>query len=189
MKDNFDLKKFLTENKIAENSNPYLKPQNEKEETLRKHIREMIQKEIAGINDEDYELEDRKITYGINPELEDDYINPGNTEEEAEERKKYLDDFGMPPHMTEAKEEEEAEEDTTEEETEEEVDITDEEGGEEAPESDITDGANLEGVAGEMFQGLMDIFVKSKEMGNEDFTTQVSNTARFLVKIATEPKG
>ena len=180
MKDNFDLKKFLTENKVAENSNPYLKQQNLKEETLRKHIREMIQKEIAGINDEDYELEDRKITYGINPELEDDYI-PTMADYDYEE--------GMDSDIYEAKDDGEAEEDTTEEETEEEVDITDEEGGEEAPEEDITGGANLEGVAGEMLQGLMDVFTKSKEMGNEDFTNQVSNTVRFLVKIATEPEG
>ena len=34
MKDNFDLKKFLMENKTIENSNPFLKEAKEKEEKL-----------------------------------------------------------------------------------------------------------------------------------------------------------
>ena len=37
MKDNFDLKKFLMENKTIENSNPFLKEEKEKEEKFDKN--------------------------------------------------------------------------------------------------------------------------------------------------------
>jgi hypothetical protein len=50
MKDNFDLKKFLTENKTIENSNPFLKEAKEKEEKfnkskLEKAIKAVLKKE------------------------------------------------------------------------------------------------------------------------------------------------
>jgi len=65
--DNFDLKKFLKESKALENLNPSFKALNENK-SLRNKIREIIITELNG--DEDYELEDRKIKYGINPEIE-----------------------------------------------------------------------------------------------------------------------
>lgn len=37
-------------------------------------------------------------------EKEEDYINPGNTEEEAKDREEYLEKFGIPPHMRENEE-------------------------------------------------------------------------------------
>ena len=46
MKDNFDLKKFLTENKTIENSNPFLKEAKEKEEKFNKS---KIEKAIKAI--------------------------------------------------------------------------------------------------------------------------------------------
>jgi hypothetical protein len=72
MKDNFDLKKFLTENKTIEKSNPYLKEEmsdSVKEDkdiksALREKIREMI---ISELSEEP-----------ISPEEEEDFINPGN---------------------------------------------------------------------------------------------------------------
>jgi len=59
MKDNFDLKKFLTENKTFENFNPYTsekEPLNEN--TLRERIREMILAELGNPDYSDYDEEE-----------------------------------------------------------------------------------------------------------------------------------
>ena len=77
MKDNFNLKKFLVENKSIENSNPYLKENqyekdaeaddaehidalekdmaDDKKASLRKKVREMIINELGGDPEFDYE--------------------------------------------------------------------------------------------------------------------------------------
>ena len=93
MKDNFDLKKFLKENKTMENSNPYLaKELNEEanKNSLRKKIREMVEEELKemdstmnfNISDEDeeydpvYEAKEEEETEEVETETEE-------TEEEA----------------------------------------------------------------------------------------------------------
>jgi len=58
MKDNFDLKKFLKENKTIENSNKYLSnslTEDEKKDELKSKIREIILKEME---DMDYSIEE-----------------------------------------------------------------------------------------------------------------------------------
>ena len=86
MKDNFDLKKFLTENKTIENSNPYLKENqyekdaeaddaehidalekdmaDDKKASLRKKVREMIINELGGDPELDYEGTSEEEMYG-----------------------------------------------------------------------------------------------------------------------------
>jgi hypothetical protein len=52
MKDNFDLKKFLTENKAFEQFNPFLAESKDKEKSMRDKIREMILAELElDVND------------------------------------------------------------------------------------------------------------------------------------------
>lgn len=210
MKDNFDLKKYLIENKTIEKYNPFTTEK--AKETLsegkhnaytsgtsngplREKIREMI---ISELSEEP-----------ISPEEEEDFINPGNPEEEAEKRKKYLDDFGMPPHMKgeeegkfidpaggihdededdyaamyieEAKEEEEETEEETEE-TEEETEETEEEPAAEEGGGGIEDiAADMEGTEGEVMDHLMSALKVAKGMNNEKLTTQIGNTLKFFV--------
>jgi len=180
MKDNFNLKKFLKESKSLENLNPIFNSLNNKEKNtitegnLRDKIREMILKEMSG---EDYELESRKQEYTINPETTDeleDFINPGNTEEEASNRKDYLDKFGEPDFLSEDEEEE-----TEEEENEEETEDAPVEDDEEATFGTIA--ADMEGSESEVMDNLMAALKAAKEIGNEKLSTQIGNTLKFFV--------
>jgi hypothetical protein len=197
--DNFDLKKFLKENKALENLNPTLKTLNENEmptegkmtkDKMKAKIKEMIVAELEGKDKikeetdtdlmdpveenggEDYELEDRKIKYGINPEIEDedysDYFFDINApEEDLEEAKK--------------KKEEEVEDvevtDTTEE-----VPVEDTPAEDPTTDSGLEDiAANMEGAESELMKNLMDALKIAKGMGNEKLETQVGNTLKFFV--------
>ena len=214
--DNFDLKKFLKENKALENLNPTIKALNENEmpakekmtkEAIKKQIKDMIVAELegedledatvraekgdstdlalhmAGVkeetatdmmdptleedNDEDYELEDRKTKYGINPELDDDYsdyfFDIDTPEDELEEAKK-------------KKDEEEVDVEDVEVTGEEDVPAADAEvtGAEDVPAADggLEDiAADMEGTEGELMDSLMKAFKIAKGMGNEKLET------------------
>jgi hypothetical protein len=167
MADNFDLKKFLKESKALENLNPIIKKENINEGDIRGKIREMILAELGG--GEDYDLEDRKAQYGINPEIEpEDYL-----EDELEEAKKKKD-----------KEVEDVE--TTDVET---TDTTEEVPAEEVPAEETPDAsggledvaADMEGTEGELMDHLMSAFKIAKGMNNEKLETQVGNTLKFFV--------
>ena len=224
--DNFDLKKFLKENKALENLNPTIKALNENEmpakekmtkEAIKKQIKDMIVAELegedledatvraekgdstdlalhmAGVkeetatdmmdptleedNNEDYELEDRKTKYGINPELDDDYsdyfFDIDTPEDELEEAKK-------------KKDEEEVDVEDVEVTGEEDVPAADAEvtGAEDVPAADggLEDiAADMEGTEGELMDSLMKAFKIAKGMGNEKLETQVGNTLKFFV--------
>ena len=80
MKDNFDLKKFLVENKSIENSNPYLKENqyekdiaDDKKSSLRKKVREMIINELGGDPELDYEGASEEEMYGDYDNDEESY--------------------------------------------------------------------------------------------------------------------
>jgi predicted component of type VI protein secretion system len=206
MKDNFDLKKFLTENKTIEKSNPYLKEEmsdSEKEKVDREvdAVRDDLVQISKLANDAGEDAEDIKSALRkkiremiiselseepISPEEEEDFINPGNPEEEAKKRKKYLDDFGMPPHMTEAKKDEEetpAEEEVDAEEEEEvdvDVDVTDEETTDE--EGDGMNVPEMEGDEGEILNHLMKALGMAKSTGDEKLIKQIGNTVTFLTR-------
>ena len=154
MKDNFDLKKFLKENKSLENLNPSLKNINEGEEkqlnensSIRSKIREMI---ISELSEE--------------KELEEDTLEEDTLEEDT---------------LDEAKEDEEEEitDETDEIETEEETEEVDVESG--GGLEDIS--ADMEGTEGELMDHLMSAFKISKGMDNEKLETQIGNTLKFFV--------
>lgn len=197
MADNFDLKKFLTENKTMESSNPYLK-EDMKKESLRKKIREMIIKEIADYADYD-EMDDEgddELSYipsmriTRNPNLKFDDID--DTDPYSDNFDPYgegYDEFEMSTNaeLTEAEEEteeEETEEDTTEEEGEEveteegDIDITDEEGGEEGD----MEVPEMEGDEGEILTHLMQALKGAKATGDDKLTKQIGNTVTFLTR-------
>ena len=170
MTDNFDLKKFLKESKALENLNPVLAKGSISENEIREKIREYIVNELNG---EDFELEDRKSKYGINPEIEDegyaDYFFDIDTPEE---------DLGE----VKKKDKEEDVEDV------EDVEITDTETedvpAEEAPTTgggleDIA--ANMKGTENDLMKNLMDALSIAKGMGNEKLETQIGNTLKFFV--------
>jgi hypothetical protein len=174
--DNFDLKKFLKENKSLENLNPIIKKNNLSEGNLRSKIKEMIVSELGG--GEDYELEDRKIEYGMNPEIEP-------YEEYGEEEWQYEPEPYEDEDLREAKKKKEEEV--------EDVEVTDTET-EEAPaeetptEETPADGgglediaANMEGTEGELMDHLISALKIAKGMNNEKLTTQVGNTLKFFV--------
>ena len=171
MKDNFDLKKYLKENKVVENYNPFTsskKPNTLNEGNLRDKVKEMILKELEDYQDYDEEGVDMGIE---NPEdMFDDVMNLGDTEEESDLFDDELDLF-------EAEEEEEEEEkEETEEETEEEPEI---------PADDDSEleaiGGEMEGDDSEIMNALMTSLKLSIASGNEKLTTQISNTIKFFV--------
>jgi hypothetical protein len=190
MKDNFDLKKFLVENKTIENSNPFLKENqyekdaeaddaehidalekdmaDDKKSSLRERIREMIINELS----EDTELEEYDSSTQMIPDENED----GTFD---------ISSVGM----KEAKEDEEEEEVEAEEE-----EVTDEEGGEEEVESEETEevdvetggglediAADMEGDEGDLMDHLISALKVSKAIDNEKLTTQIGNTLKFFV--------
>jgi len=156
MADNFDLKKFLKENKSIENLNPILKKDNLNEGTMRDKIREMI----------------------IN-ELNLDIDNPGKTD--AEEADAY-DPLYEDEDLGEAKKKDKEVEDVeiTDTET---TDTTEEVPAEEAPTTGGLEdvAANMEGTESELMKNLMDALQIAKGMGNEKLETQIGNTLKFFV--------
>lgn len=194
--DNFDLKKFLKENKALENLNPAIKALNEEES----------RKERADVDKYEYEKGKKagkreemkaKIKEMIVAELELDIDNPAKAdaevanlydpvyegdktpEEKAEEDEALLDGgFGS---FEEAKKKDEEVEDV------EDVEVTDTE--EEMPAEEVpaaTGGledisADMEGTEGDLMDHLMSAFKIAKGMGNEKLETQVGNTLKFFV--------
>ena len=186
--DNFDLKKFLKENKALENLNPTIKALNEEEsreeradvdkyeyekgkkagkrEEMKAKIKEMIVAELDGaaVEAEDYD-----------PVYEGDKT----PEEKTEEDEALLDGgFGS---FEEAKKKDEEVEDV------EDVEVTDTEEempAEKAPAAtggleDIS--ADMGGTEGDLMDHLMSAFKIAKGMGNEKLETQVGNTLKFFV--------
>ena len=160
MKDNFDLKKFLTENKTFENFNPYTSEKESLNESdLKAKIREMILAELGNPDYSDYdELEDvyddEDNYYGHMGDLEDSSIEDDN----LDEAKKKKD------------EEEAPEEEVDVEATAEEEPATEEAPAEEAPATgggleDIA--ADMEGTEGDLMNHLMSALKIAKGMNNE----------------------
>ena len=193
MKDNFNLKKFLVENKSIENSNPYLKENqyekdaeaddaehidalekdmaDDKKSSLRKKVREMIINELGGDPEFDYEGASEEEMYG-------DYDN----DEESYYQHSHKTDIELEEMMDPEDEEEEIETDEsedTEEAPEEEVEAEEEE-----PETGggIEDlAADMDGNEGDLMDHLISALKVSKGMDNEKLTTQIGNTLKFFV--------
>ena len=196
MKDNFNLKKFLVENKSIENSNPYLKENqyekdaeaddaehidalekdmvDDKKDSLRKKVREMIINELSEEMDPelDYEGASEEEMYG-------DYKN----DDESYYQHSHQTDI----ELEEAKEEEietDKSEDTEEVESEETEETED--GASEEEKSETGGGiediaADMEGSEGDLMDHLISALKVSKSMDNEKLTTQIGNTLKFFV--------
>ena len=205
--DNFDLKKFLKENKALENLNPAIKALNEEEsrkeradvdkyeyekgkkagklKEMKAKIKEMIVAELDGaaVEAEDYD----PVYEGEDPEeieYEEDTYDYSNDFYDGDSN-----DFGDTDEfdgyggydIDEAKKKDEEVEDV------EDVEVTDTEEempAEEAPAAtggleDIS--ADMEGTEGDLMDHLMSAFKIAKGMGNEKLETQVGNTLKFFV--------
>jgi hypothetical protein len=169
--DNFDLKKFLKENKALENLNPTIKALNEEES----------REERADVDKYEYEKGKKagkreemkaKIKEMIVAELDGAAV-------EAEDYDPVYE--GEDAELEEAKKKDEEVEDV------EDVEVTDTEEempAEEAPAAtggleDIS--ADMEGTEGDLMDHLMSAFKIAKGMGNEKLETQVGNTLKFFV--------
>ena len=171
MKDNFDLKKFLTENKTIEKSNPYLKEEmsdSEKEKVDREvdAVRDDLDQISKLAKDAGEDAEDiksalrEKIREMVIAELEDTSLEEAKKDEEE-----------TPEEDVEAEEEVE---------TEENVDITDEETtGEEGDEMNVPE---MEGDEGEILNHLMKALGMAKSAGDEKLIKQIGNTVTFLTR-------
>ena len=175
MKDNFDLKKFLTENKTIENSNPYLKEEKEiskKEEKSLKKVSKQLKKSVKAhdlqaktidkaLKEESTDLKSKiremiinELSEEMDPEDEEspemDADEALSQQMDADEYETYADAFSSMPFeesLDEAKEDEEEEIETDEsEDTEEIEDEAPEEETEEEPET----GGGLEDIAADM---------------------------------------
>lgn len=78
MTDNFDLKKFLKENKALENLNPVLAKENISENDIRSKIREMVIAELSG---DDYSDDIKEAKKKKDEEVEDVEVTDTETEE------------------------------------------------------------------------------------------------------------
>ena len=176
MIDNFDLKKFLKENKALENLNPIVAKGNLSEGDIRSKIREYILSELSENMPSDYDYEEEDI-YGDYDDNEMDYFPTMGDLEDKPVGDYYEDE------LEEAKKKDEEEVEVKDTETED-VPAEDEAPAEEAPAAgggleDIA--ANMEGTESELMKNLMDALKIAKGMNNEKLETQVGNTLKFFV--------
>jgi hypothetical protein len=179
MNDNFDLRKFLVENKSIENMNPVFRQLNENtentttettetttttttitENNLRAKIREMVLNELGGMSNTD-EMDDEEwdgsdaheYFFDIDAEEEDDLYEAKKDKKEdipADDAELDL-DMEMEPEM-------------------------------DAPEAELTAAASgATGDAKELINHLMTSLDTAKAMGNEKLTTQILNTLKFAI--------
>ena len=174
MKDNFDLKKFLTENKTIEKSNPYLK------EEMSDSEKEKAGREVDAVRDDLDQIS--KLAKDAGEDAED--IKSALREKI---REMVIAELEANSPMTEAKKDEEdepAEEEVDAEEEEEEVDIdvdvTDEETTDE--EGDGMNVPEMEGDEGEILNHLMKALGMAKSAGDEKLIKQIGNTVTFLTR-------
>ena len=68
---------------------------------LSKDVLYYVKQDSIQLDEPGEKMEKAKLNEGKKPKAEDDYINPGNSEEQAIDREEYLDKFGVLPHMRE----------------------------------------------------------------------------------------
>jgi hypothetical protein len=186
--DNFDLKKFLKENKSLENLNPTFKSLNENK-SLKDEIREMILAELNSSNSEKIQTKYNEM-FGKNPQTTfADVAKALNLPSEEVENVLRMNSTMFENELEEAKKKDEEVEDveTTDVET---TDTTEDAPEDEAPteEAPAAGGGGLEDIAadmegneGELMDSLMKAFKIAKGMNNEKLETQVGNTLKFFV--------
>jgi len=183
MKDNFDLKKFLKENKSLENLNSIVSKENLNENSLRSKIREMILAELG--NPEYSDFDEMKDEYTD----EDTYYAHTQDLEDEELENPLMDKFDYEDDLYEAKKDKEEETEEVEVEDTEEVAAEDAPEGEDTPAEDAPEGeagledvaADMEGTEGELMNHLMSSLKVAKGLNNDKLTTQIGNTVKFFV--------
>jgi len=172
MNNNFDLKKFLKENKSIERANPYIIKEDNEKNQLRKHINKLIREEL------------NEMGYGAEDETEDDdysdYFFDIDTPEDIDEAKK-----------KKKKDKKEEEEETPEEEmpdevedsTEEDIDI---EGSEEDPlaAGEIEADELFSSDEQEVINNIVNALKSAEKLDNPTLTTQIANTLKYAQKSA-----
>jgi DNA-binding phage protein len=174
MKDNFDLKKFLKENKSIEKSNPYLK------EEMSDSEKEKVDREVDAVRDDLDQIS--KLAKDAGEDAED--IKSALREKVREMVIAELEDTPLEEAKEEEVEDEEVEVETEEEVEvedgeEEEIDVTDEETTTEEGEFDAPE---MEGDEGEVLSHLMKALGIAKSMDNEKLIQQLGNTVTFLTR-------
>jgi hypothetical protein len=152
MENNFDLKKFLLENKALQNLNPILGKESLNEGDLRSKIKEMILAELDYTEDEDEDYSD--FFFDVNTSEDDLYEAKKDEEEEDVEDIEVEDTEEVTPDDA----------------------PSDETGG---GLEDIA--ADMEGNEGEIMNHLMSALKMAKGMNNEKLETQIGNTLKFFV--------
>lgn len=198
MKDNFDLKRFLTENKTIEKSNPFLTEsydefQRDDKGSKDVTVQDKGEEDAYGAGFEAGKLDAlrAKIREMVLSELEDyqDYdeeeVDMGEEDLKTIFRGEYsIDNPDFNPYgddLNEAKEDEEEESTEEEVDAEEEVDVdvTDEEAEEESGEMSVPE---MEGDEGEILNHLMKALGMAKSMNDEKLIKQIGNTVTFLTR-------
>ena len=174
MKDNFDLKKFLKDNEVMENSNKYVaatlkenkkveekKPLKEGKDALREKIKNMVMAEMADMED--------SMEEGYGKYEEDDM------DEAMSKKKKSLDDGikTADSYMNEVEDEIESDE-SEDVETEEEVDVVDTE--------DMPEEEDVVTDKGGIMSNLEAAMEKARELGDEKLIDQLGNTITFYTR-------
>jgi hypothetical protein len=167
MKDNFDLKKFLTENKTIEKSNPYLK------EEMSDSEKENVGGEVDAIRDDLDQIS--KLAKDAGEDAED--IKSTLREKIREMVIAELENTSLEEAK---KDEEETPEEDVETEEEIDVDVTDEEITDE--EGDGMNVPEMEGDEGEILNHLMKALGMAKSAGDEKLINQIGNTVTFLTR-------
>ena len=185
MADNFDLKKFLKENKALENLNPSLKAVNENES----------REERADVDAYEYEkgeeAEKKKMTKeAMKKQIKDMIVAELDLDiNKSADNSDYSFLAEKDEELEEAKKDKEADiEDVEVTDTEiEDVPAEDEMPAEDAPEdggldSNLADiSADMKGTEADLMDNLMKAFQIAKGMNNEKLETQVGNTLKFFV--------
>ena len=184
MKDNFDLKKFLVENKTFENFNKYTSEKESlNENDLKAKIREMILAELGNPDDYDENRDDGDFY----KDDESEYLKSQGVydlEDENPDDKFDFEDDDLYEAKKKKDEEEAPEEEVDVEATAEEEPAAEEAPAEEAPAAgggleDIA--ADMQGTEGDLMNHLMGALKIAKGMNNEKLETQVGNTLKFFV--------
>jgi hypothetical protein len=183
-------------------NNPLLKPEvKDSLITESKEVTEEVQETSSKMKVSELKAKIKEdIMSLLQEEKEEDYINPGNTEEEARDREEYLEKFGMPPHMREEEDNSSElenelmadldEEITEAEEDEEDVDVEDIEAEIEADEEEVG-GGDIDAIDPEagLTQDEQDIqnalkvaFDNATQIGDDKLADQIGNTITMFTR-------
>ena len=183
-------------------NNPLLKPEvKDSLITESKEVTEEVQETSSKMKVSELKAKIKEdIMSLLQEEKEEDYINPGNTEEEARDREEYLEKFGMPPHMREEEDNSSElenelmadldEEITEAEEDEEDVDVEDIEAEIEADEEEVGGGdidaidpeAGLTHDEQDIQNALKVAFDNATQIGDDKLADQIGNTITMFTR-------